>query len=721
MTDSSGPGTETDGLADPTTLRRVQLIELEILRELARRCEEASLRWFVIGGTLLGAVRHRGFIPWDDDIDVGMPRADYERFEELCRRSSDPRFAWQSSSTDPAYPFMFGKLLRADTHVIESAVAHLPIRHAIYIDVFPFDGAPGSAIGRRTHGMAFKVAATALGARIRRTGVRHYVAYLFRVVPRSWAVGLIGLLARRFAYDASSNVVNASGAWGYGRECQPRSRFEPSAILEFEGMPVPAPGWWHAYLTQIYGDYMRLPPPEGRRPRHALTIVNLGDGAPTAAQAPSSPAPPVSTSHVRRTVVARLGIVVVRVGFALGRLRPLRARVVLGAEDGARIGGNLLYIRRELERRTPPIPVRVVAYRMRPGFRGRIEGAWQAFRAGYHLAVARLFVVDEWFFPMYAITPRPGTVRVQVWHGAGAFKRFGYSVLDKSFGADEEMVRLVPIHSNYDVCLVSSTTATVHYMDAFRLPRDRFTSALGLPRTDLFFDSEHRTRATAAIRRRYTLPIDRRILLYAPTFRGDTPQAARYREGLDLMALRDALAGEWVLLLRPHPFVHDPVRLTADLAGFAIDVSDWPDMNELMLVADLLVTDYSSAIFEFALLERPMAFFAPDYADYEHERGFYFDFLTGVPGPVFEKTHELAAYVKAADFDLGRVRAFAREWFDHADGHASERFVDRLVLPALRGEPLQLEAGPQPENRAIGRPSPVSPRGSGLDGGSTRS
>jgi CDP-glycerol glycerophosphotransferase (TagB/SpsB family) len=136
------------------------------------------------------------------------------------------------------------------------------------------------------------------------------------------------------------------------------------------------------------------------------------------------------------------------------------------------------------------------------------------------------------------------------------------------------------------------------------------------------------------------------------------------------------------------------VHLPPDLAGFVIDVSDWPDVNELMLVADLLVTDYSSVIFEFALLDRPMAFFAPDHDDYLGERDFYFDYRAGVPGPVFEATRELADYVAAGRFDAERVRAFARQWFDVADGHATERFVDRIVLPALRGEPLRVGGGP---------------------------
>mgnify|MGYP001098277073 CR=1 FL=1 len=112
---------------------------------------------------------------------------------------------------------------------------------------------------------------------------------------------------------------------------------------------------------------------------------------------------------------------------------------------------------------------------------------------------------------------------------------------------------------------------------------------------------------------------------------------------------------------------------------------------------------YSSAIFEFALLGKPMAFFAPDYEVYARERGFYLDYRTDVPGPVFETTRELADYVAAGRFDLEAVGLFAREWFDVADGHAAERFVDRVVLPALRGEPIRLGTGaPRGEERVDG-------------------
>lgn len=712
VTDSvaSRAGTAGSGVDEKT--RTIQRIELDILSEFVRRCEAASLRWFVIGGTALGAARHAGFIPWDDDIDVGMPRPDYDRFEALSRASSDLRYVWQSALTDRSYPFAFGKLLRGDTRVIEPAMADLPVRQGLYIDVFPLDGAPPSGLIRRIHGIAWKLAVTGLSARIRRNGMRRLLAYGFRAVPRSWFLGLMGRLVRAFPYDSSPFVVNASGAWGYGRECQPRSRFEPSSSLEFEGLAVPVPGRWHEYLTQLYGDYLQPPPPEQRRPRHDLTIVSLGEGGTASGNASDSdaPAPPlrgVRRRRIRRAAIAKLGMLAVRSGFAIGSLRRPRPYVVLAPANGSEVGGNLLAIDREIARRSPPIDVKVVRYRIRPGLRGRIVSAIEAFRAGYHLASSRLFIVDDFFFPMYAIRPRRATARVQVWHAAGALKKVGYSVLEKSFGVDDELIRLVPVHTNYDVALVSSSAATPHYMDAFRLPSERFTSALGLPRTDTFFDAARRAAATEAIHARYGLPSDVKVLLYAPTFRGETVLGARYDHSLDLAVMRDALADRWRLLVRLHPFVRDSLAIGPDLHEFVTDASDWPDINELMFVADMLVTDYSSAIFEYALLGRPMAFFAPDLEAYEAERGFYIDYRTALPGPVFETTGDLATYVARDDLDTGRTRAFAETWFDIADGHASERFVDRIVIPALRGEALQIEPEPRPEDRVIGRPGPT--------------
>jgi CDP-ribitol ribitolphosphotransferase len=384
-------------------------------------------------------------------------------------------------------------------------------------------------------------------------------------------------------------------------------------------------------------------------------------------------------------IVVALRTWAVRAGFLVGSRRALRPRIVLATSHAAALSGNLDFIAEELAVRHPAVPVTVLAFRHVPGVRGRLRALAHAARSGYHLATARAFVVDDYFFPMYVIHPRPGTIRVQVWHAAGAFKKFGYSVVDKSFGADEELLRQVAIHSNYSLALVSSMAIAPHYAEAFGQPRSIFASRFGVPRTDLFADEGRRARALARIRDRYGLPDGRRVVLYAPTFRGDSVVTARYDDLLDLRVMHEVLGDEAVVLLRLHPFIRRALAIPPELAGFAIDASADPDLNELMLVSDVLVTDYSSAICEFALLGRPILFLAPDDAAYERERGFYLDFPRDLPGPVFPTTRDLAEAIRADDLDLDRVRAFARASFDVTDGRATARLVEEVLLPALEG------------------------------------
>ena len=378
-----------------------------------------------------------------------------------------------------------------------------------------------------------------------------------------------------------------------------------------------------------------------------------------------------------------LRIALVRLGFGVGRLRAVQPRVVLATAHGEYLAGNLAWIREGLGAAQPQVPTTEIVFRPGQGWRNLLAAAVHAIRSGYHLATARLFVVDDYYFPMYVIRPRPGTTFVQVWHACGAFKKFGYSVLDKGFGAGAEYVRSVPIHANYDLCLVSAARFAPFYAEAFRTPVARFSAALGIPRTDLFFETDRAARTAAAVRARYAIPDGTRVVLYAPTFRGERTTVARDPSDLDLRELQRTLGHDHVVLLRSHPFVRSRPAAAPAQRGFVIDASDHPDINELMLVSDVLVTDYSSAMYEFALTGRPIAFFAPDHAAYEAERGFYLDYSTDLPGPVFTTSTELAAFLRGGTFDLERVRRFAADSFDIADGSATRRFIEGVILPAV--------------------------------------
>ena len=402
------------------------------------------------------------------------------------------------------------------------------------------------------------------------------------------------------------------------------------------------------------------------------------------------------SSRLRRILPLRtiVRVLAARAGAATARLRPIQERVYLAANRDGELRGTLEEIHRALQSHAPVprILVDVEATLERRGIPliSLVAGAFRIALRSYRVASSRLVIVDDYFFPIYPVKKRPGVTIVQVWHACGAFKRFGRATLEAEWGADEIFLKWVPIHSNYDLTLVSSASIAPIYAEAFGQPVEMISAAFGIPRTDALLPSSRRDADERTVRERLGLRDGRTTILYAPTFRGADLKGAAAPELLDIAALHRALGSEYRLILRLHPFVKSAMRIPPEVGDFVVDASAEPDANEVMLAGDILVSDYSSIIFEYALLNRPMAFLAPDLAAYERERGFFFDYRSGVPGPVLEETGQLARWILAKQFDLQRVRAFAAASFDVMDGRATERFVSDVALPALRGEPIRI-------------------------------
>jgi CDP-ribitol ribitolphosphotransferase len=402
------------------------------------------------------------------------------------------------------------------------------------------------------------------------------------------------------------------------------------------------------------------------------------------------------SSRLRRILPLRtiVRVLAARAGAAAARLRPIQERVYIAANRDGELRGNLAEIHRALQSRSPAprILVDVEATLERRGISliSLVAGVFHIALRSYRVASSRLVIVDDYFFPIYPVKKRPGVTIVQVWHACGAFKRFGRATLEAEWGADETFLKWVPIHSNYDLTLVSSASIAPIYAEAFGQPVEMISAAFGIPRTDALLPSSRRDADERTVRERLGLRDGRTTILYAPTFRGADLKGAAAPELLDIAALHRALGSEYRLILRLHPFVKYAMRIPPEVGDFVVDASAEPDANEVMLAGDILVSDYSSIIFEYALLNRPMAFLSPDLAAYERERGFFFDYRTGVPGPIVETTEQLARWILAKQFDLQRVRAFAAASFDVMDGRATERFMSDVALPALRGEPIRI-------------------------------
>jgi CDP-ribitol ribitolphosphotransferase len=405
------------------------------------------------------------------------------------------------------------------------------------------------------------------------------------------------------------------------------------------------------------------------------------------------------TKHLRRILPLRtiVRVFAARAGATLARLRPIHERVYIVANRDGVLRGNLSEIERAL-RALPAAPTILRETGSDDERNGGVPilslfiSVLRIVIRSYRVASSRVVIVDDYFFPIYPVKKRSGVTIIQVWHACGAFKRFGRATLESEWGADEIFLKWVPIHANYDLTLVSSASIAQIYADAFGQPVEQITAAFGIPRTDALAPSPRRDAAEREVRTRLGLRDNRTTILYAPTFRGADLKGAGAPELLDIAALFRALGDQYRLILRLHPFVKSAMRIPEEARDFVVDASREPDVNEVMLAADILVTDYSSIIFEYALLNRPMAFLAPDLAAYERERDFFFDYRSGVPGPVVQATEQLVAWINAKAFDLPRVAKFAAESFDVMDGHATERLVKQVILPALRGEALHIPA-----------------------------
>ncbi|WP_251137231.1 CDP-glycerol glycerophosphotransferase family protein [Exiguobacterium sp. H66] len=347
-------------------------------------------------------------------------------------------------------------------------------------------------------------------------------------------------------------------------------------------------------------------------------------------------------------------------------------KVLLASDSRSDVSGNFAYILDEIERRDLNLDVKTF---FKPNLQSRRD--WRdKFTLPYHLATAKTILVDDFYPMIYPLKIRKGTDLVQVWHAVGAFKTFGYSRLGKPGGPSANSLS----HRNYTKAIVSSHNVARHYAEGFGLREDQVV-ATGIPRTDMFFDQDYIAAAKERIYEEYPTFKTKKVIMFAPTFRGNGAKSAYYDfDQLDLDALYEAFHEEYVFVLKMHPFVRRRMEIPELYADFFIDLTDHREINELLFVSDILITDYSSTCFEFSLLNRPMLFFAYDLDDYISKRDFYYDFEEFVPGPIVKNSDELIERIKNEDFEMDNVKAFAEYFFEHQDGKSSARFVDQIIL-----------------------------------------
>lgn len=269
-------------------LRIIKKCELNILREIKRICDANNINFILGGGTLIGAVRHKGFIPWDDDIDIAMLRSDYEVFIKAASGLPD----YMVVVSHPAYENYGEQMTKVmDIRAIfrERFAQNVDIPAGVFVDIFVFDNVPSNYISRAVH-------------RFKNYTLRKMIllANDYNFTKYGWKKGAYKLLqnlikpfpvkslqkaydrnAQRYNRQKTDKVVSLSGSYGYKKETVPISYLEDLVLVEFENDMYCAPREYDTFLRSIYGDYMKLPPKEKQVNKHTLAELDLSGLATT--------------------------------------------------------------------------------------------------------------------------------------------------------------------------------------------------------------------------------------------------------------------------------------------------------------------------------------------------------------------------------------------------------------------------------------------------------
>ncbi|MCI6243559.1 MAG: LicD family protein [Agathobacter sp.] len=268
--------------------KQVQKLLLSMLEDFASYCRKHGLRYYLVGGTLLGAVRHKGFIPWDDDIDVGMPRPDYERFLELTRTEPVAPYLQAISGEEYTLSNPYCELIHMQTRLERSSSRYIRQKCQnlhLFIDIFPQDGWPendreAERLAAKMKKMRYMIqnarAKIGKGTSPLRILAKTPAVLTMRLVGWQRVINCMNRIAKTYDYDSSRYVGAVTyGIYGPGERCLHDEVVDFTEVT-FEGKRYPAPGCYDRYLTQIFGDYMQLPP-EDKRVDHKMKVWYEGE------------------------------------------------------------------------------------------------------------------------------------------------------------------------------------------------------------------------------------------------------------------------------------------------------------------------------------------------------------------------------------------------------------------------------------------------------------
>ncbi|WP_404455643.1 CDP-glycerol glycerophosphotransferase family protein [Virgibacillus necropolis] len=379
-----------------------------------------------------------------------------------------------------------------------------------------------------------------------------------------------------------------------------------------------------------------------------------------------------------REIAITVYLFVFRTLFHMFNLFPQKKKTVFVAS----FGDNILFTLDELEKQvnTQVIILKTSQCKINFGHTStrkiiifELSHLFSWIRSIYHLATADKVLVDNYFGFLAVTDFKPNVQCIQLWHAVGAIKQFSLKDPTVKNRTERANARFKKVYRRFTHIVVGSEKMIPIFHESFGVSKRVFLRT-GVPRTDFFYETAKMHEVEQNLKSTFPITKRKKVILYAPTYRDQ--ELDRMKIELDIKKLEAQLSDEYVLFLRLHPAVKHKYK-DAD-SNFVYDVTHIADLNQLLVITDILITDYSSIPFEFSMLQRPIVFFAYDLEEYNENVGFWEDYETLVPGPVVRNTDDLLETIAENKFDLQQVKEFADEWNQYSKGNSSEKLVKAL-------------------------------------------
>lgn len=368
----------------------------------------------------------------------------------------------------------------------------------------------------------------------------------------------------------------------------------------------------------------------------------------------------------------KLGYIFFALIFNICRIFPIqKKKIVLFNGHNRGLNGNLLEMQKAFEKKEENY--KFIFYAKRDmflgGIPGKIKGAFCFFvMLPYQMATAAYIFLNDNFLPLGYCYPSKATKIIQLWHGAGAFKKFGLSTEE----SEKVKRQVMQANSRITHLFVTSKQVVPFYQEAFGIPEKRIF-ATGIPITDVYFREDKKLQGRERFYKKYPELREKKLLLYTPTFRQTVEENAGLMEHFSVEKIHEILGDSWVILVKMHPKY--PVDNIAE-NSFCYNMTNYSYITDLYFVSDVLVTDYSSTIVEYVLLDKPVILYAYDLEEYD--RGFYRDYESTVPGPVAHREGELLEFLAKNTKETQKRQIFAKLQYDYRDSYSTERIISVL-------------------------------------------